>query len=688
MKQSLFVIFFLITSCIVIAQEAIDTLNSKRAESITVQALYSNAQWKETPVAIVILNRTTLQNLTNQSLLPAFNAISGVRLEERSPGSLRLSIRGSLLRSPFGVRNIKVYWNNLPLSDGGGNTYFNLLELQNIQRIEVIKGPAASVYGAGTGGVVLVQSNLPFTNKKTSSIEAGLTTGSFGLISQHVQLKFQHKNIAMQLLQSHVESNGYRQQSALNKNTFQYNISFKQKKHLVEVSAFYTSLNYQTPGGITLEQMLLNPTLARQATATLPSAIQQKTAVYNNTFFGGLNHNFTINNELELNTGLAFGRTDFKNPFITNYEMRNEKNTAIQSKLIYSKRCNQLQLKWITGFEYLMNNSSIQNYTNKNGVADSLLLNDAVKANQWFVFSQFNINYKKWNLQIGVSANEQWYGYERLNTVNTNSKKESSTKMITTPRVAISYKINKNISLYSIAAKGFSPPTLAEVKPSDGNFYSNLQAEYGWNFEAGVKGNLLNNKLQFDIALYHFKLNNAIVRRNNLAGEEYFINSGQTLQKGIETSIQYKVFSSKTTFIQSIQLNNSNSFQPYAFTNYVVGNNDFSGNALTGVPTNIHVTSIDVLFKNKLQCFIQYNYTSSIPLTDANDAFATDYRLMQTKFIYPIQSSAWYMNVFFGIDNLLNEQYSLGNDINAAGRRFYNPAPTRNFFTGINIRFN
>ncbi len=203
-----------------------------------------------------------------------------------------------------------------------------------------------------------------------------------------------------------------------------------------------------------------------------------------------------------------------------------------------------------------------------------------------------------------------------------------------------------------------------------------------------MKGNLLSNKLQFDIALYHFKLNNAIVRRNNLAGEEYFINSGQTLQKGIETSIQYKIFSSKTTFIKTIQVNNSNSFQPYSFTNYIVGNNNFSGNALTGVPANIHVTSVDVVLKNKLQWFIQYNYTSSIPLTDANDAFAADYRLVQTKFSYPIQSSAWYMNVFFGIDNLLNEQYSLGNDINAAGRRFYNPAPKRNFFTGINIRFN
>ncbi|HAK10944.1 MAG TPA: hypothetical protein DCO78_02310, partial [Chitinophagaceae bacterium] len=61
-------------------------------------------------------------------------------------------MRGSLLRSPFGVRNTKIYLNDFILSDAGGNTYLNLLALTQLQQIEIIKGPAASMYGTGTGG--------------------------------------------------------------------------------------------------------------------------------------------------------------------------------------------------------------------------------------------------------------------------------------------------------------------------------------------------------------------------------------------------------------------------------------------------------------------------------------------------------------------------------------------------------
>jgi iron complex outermembrane receptor protein len=39
-----------------------------------------------------------------------------------------------------------------------------------------------------------------------------------------------------------------------------------------------------------------------------------------------------------------------------------------------------------------------------------------------------------------------------------------------------------------------------------------------------------------------------------------------------------------------------------------------------------------------------------------------------------------------GIDNLLNENYSLGNDLNAFGNRFYNPAAKRNYFFGLGLR--
>ena len=40
------------------------------------------------------------------------------------------------------------------------------------------------------------------------------------------------------------------------------------------------------------------------------------------------------------------------------------------------------------------------------------------------------------------------------------------------------------------------------------------------------------------------------------------------------------------------------------------------------------------------------------------------------------------------IDNLFDEKYSLGNDLNAFGQRYYNPSPERNYFGGIKIRFN
>jgi iron complex outermembrane receptor protein len=109
-----------------------------------------------------VLGSKEMNRYGNISFVPVFNTVPGVRIEERSPASYRLSIRGSLLRSPFGVRNVKVYWNEIPLSDAGGNTYLNLVDLNTLTSAEVIKGPAASVYGAGTGGAVLLRSDLGF----------------------------------------------------------------------------------------------------------------------------------------------------------------------------------------------------------------------------------------------------------------------------------------------------------------------------------------------------------------------------------------------------------------------------------------------------------------------------------------------------------------------------------------------
>ena len=125
---------------------------------ILVTDFQSHQQWKTVPAAVAPISAHDLERYSNASMLPAFNIIPGARMEERSPNSYRLSLRGSLLRSPFGIRNVKVYWNDIPLTDAGGNTYLQLIDINQLQSIEIIKGPASSLYGANTGGAVILHS--------------------------------------------------------------------------------------------------------------------------------------------------------------------------------------------------------------------------------------------------------------------------------------------------------------------------------------------------------------------------------------------------------------------------------------------------------------------------------------------------------------------------------------------------
>jgi len=45
------------------------------------------------------------------------------------------------------------------------------------------------------------------------------------------------------------------------------------------------------------------------------------------------------------------------------------------------------------------------------------------------------------------------------------------------------------------------------------------------------------------------------------------------------------------------------------------------------------------------------------------------------------------VDVFAGVDNLFDVTYSLGNDINATGGRYYNAAPARNYFGGASFQY-
>ena len=288
-------------------------------------------------------------------------------------------------------------------------------------------------------------------------------------------------------------------------------------------------------------------------------------------------------------------------------------------------------------------------------------------------------------MNAGVSFNDQSLRYKRLTDINSDYV-ATQNKNIAAPRIALLYKIDPSISLYALAAKGFSPPSLAEVHPQDRIFHSELQPEYGWNFETAIKGDILHHRLQFDLAFYDFELKDAIVLRNNALGQQYFVNAGSISEKGIELWLKYHLLEHTTNFIKGLNIWSSYTYQPYYFSSYTQGINDYSGNAVTGVPKNNWVTGVEIETKN-FYFNMLYTETSALPLDDANDEYSDAYHLLQAKLGKHFSIQKLHAHFYAGVDNLLNECYSLGNDINAASRRFYNPTAQRNFYAGINLSF-
>ncbi|NNU33729.1 TonB-dependent receptor plug domain-containing protein [Mucilaginibacter sp. S1162] len=87
--------------------------------TIVVKGYLSDQPMLSVPASVSVISPAQLKLQPDNSLVSAINTVPGVRMEERSPGSYRLSVRGSLLRSPFGIRDVKIYYDELPLTDAG-----------------------------------------------------------------------------------------------------------------------------------------------------------------------------------------------------------------------------------------------------------------------------------------------------------------------------------------------------------------------------------------------------------------------------------------------------------------------------------------------------------------------------------------------------------------------------------------
>lgn len=677
-------LILILTSCFGAKFYAQKDTTSTQLSEVNIKAFEQNKKLIDVPAAVTVISRKKLLRFSNTSIVSALNAEPGIRMEERSPGSYRLNIRGSSLRAPFGVRNVKVYLNDIPFTEPGGSTYLNQLSFYNIQAIEILKGPSGSLYGAGSGGVVLLKTHL---QNQASGVGIDYSFGSYGLQNTNVFVKIGQGNTQQTLGFSKLQSDGYRQWTKLDRSVFYWDSKFMlNTKQSIKTFIMYADLSYQTPGGLTLTEFNSNPRQARPSIGALPSSEIAHAGVNQESFFAGISHEYKIGFNLINKTSLYGAFSKFANPTVRNFERRLEPNIGGRSVFTFSPKINNGVLKFTAGIELQKGWYNIRVYKNNNGLSDALQTDDKVTPYTWNVFSQVDWQLpNQWTVNFGASLNQSRIEITRLNKIPINPQKRTYQNEIA-PRIAVLKKFNPFVSTYASIAKGFSPPTTAEILPSTGIINTTLNAEEGWNYELGSRMNLLKDKLFIDINYFLYNLNNAIVQRRDSSGADYFINAGSTNQKGFEASIYYKIIKNTEKFISQSNLWMSYTYNNFKYKEFKQLNNDFSNNRLPGIPLSTVATGIDIETKHGSYLNLTYNYNGVIPLNDANTFYGTDYHLLALRMGHKATFfKKWNGEIFVGGDNLFNETYSLGNDINAAANRFYNVAQGRNYFAGISL---
>lgn len=658
-----------------------------RLKEVVVTGYGSNRPILETAGSIATVNQDMLERFDQSSLVRAMSTVPGVRMEERAPASYRISIRGSSLRAPYGVRNVKLYLDGIPLTEANGTTALNLLDASNIGNIEILKGPAGSVYGAGTGGTILLEPRRPAPGE--NSLQLGTTVGSFGLQKYTATAGVGTEKTSILVQYAHQQYEGYREQSAIDRDVLLLATEFyPSEKRTIGANVVYSNLYYELPGGLTREQYDLNP---RQARGGQFGSVVQNASMNVEGVNVSLKQDYQFHSSFR-NTTAAYGLFKFRDhPFNTDYERNANQEFGARTSFVYNTNFIGVSTALTAGGEFQKGFEASRTYDNNKGEPGKLRSDDEVVAKTGFLFVQGEFELPASIIAtVALSLNDAQYNFTRLKQAAAGEpyQFEKGFAAVLSPRFALLKKVTDEVSLHGSISSGFSPPTEEEILTSDGSLNQELEAEKGTNYELGARGFLLNNRFVFDAAAFYFRLDETIVSRQDVSSVAVFRNVGSTSQKGVEVDLKYTLVDAPASMINQWKLWGAYTYSHFRFNNYQQGEKDYSGNELTGVAPHTATLGTDLASKAGLYLNLTTTYSDKIPLNDENTVYADSYlvagaRIGLKRALFRYLT----LDVFAGADNLTDEKYSLGNDLNAFGARYFQPAPARNFFGGINLKY-
>lgn len=681
-----FTLLFLTSS--VIAQAKKDTT---ALSEIKISASPITTRVQVAAASVAVIEKVDIQKNNGAILTPVLNKIAGVYMQQGALNTNRITIRGIGARTPFGTTRIKTYLDNIPLTNAEGESSIEDIDLETVGKIQIIKGPNATSFGAGLGGIIHLLTNT--ITSQESFAKSNTTYGSFGLLKQSFSGGYAQEQSSVFANYSHLQSDGFRQNSSYDRKSV--HLQAKQKISTSSSLSFlgvYTKLKAFIPSSINETDFNNNP---QKAAPTWLAA--QGFESYDKFLFG-------IGYEQEFGSGWILKSsvfTNYKKAFEPRpFDILDDQSTSVglRSTLNYKNTFLAIPFEMSIGTEMAFDSYRFSLFRNlylsqpnQGSVKGAEFSTKKQNSSYQNYFVQMNFSLApKWHLETGLALNTTQYALEDLFGTGAAPKLAYSFGTIVSPRAGISYSYTKTQTLFAAVSKGFSTPTVAETLTPAGQINTDLQPEIGWNYELGWKAHALDNKLHTEISLFSTQISNLLVARRTADDQYIGINAGESSHKGVELLLNYQLI--KTTQ-WALNTNFSAAVNHFRFKDFIDDTKDYSGNKLTGVPNAQWNVGVDLTTASGFNLTTSYLSVGKIPMNDQNSKYTDAYAVLDLKSNYDFMIlKNIKATISTGINNFTNSRYAASILPNAVGfgtaqPRSYYPGNPRNYYGGFAVSY-
>ncbi|PJJ59615.1 TonB-dependent receptor [Hymenobacter chitinivorans] len=647
----------------------------------------------ETPVALSVVTEKDIQRNNSIFLQNTLNQVPGVRMNVRSAASQsNLVIRGiGSTYGRFSIRGIKLYQNGIPLSEADGTTSLDDLDFTTIGRMDVIKGPASSIYGATLGGVVSFQTRKAAPG---TSINLGTVVGKYGLFRTNTGIGIGTDKVNLLVNYGHQETRGFREDHSNSRKDFvtvagDFYVSDKQT---VSVLGTYTNQHDNYAGELDSTDFFTNYTKLAPAYKLKDVGVDAEITRL------GLTHTYRFTGNF-VNTTTLFMSTSYSlSPVEPNFAHTQRGKRGVRSVFTYSPELGGLQTRFAVGTEYISNQDNNKRYgITALGASTAITSDQEIRATQLNTFAQAEVSITEHTtLTVGDSYNVVTYDIQDLIPKTAPALSLTGYKQfkpVHTPRVALIHTFNDQFSVFAQYSTGFSPPISSQISLSTGPINPDLKPERNNNLELGSRGSILGNKLNYDVTAFRMQVKNGLVSQTNADKVTYFVNSGESEYKGVEVALSGNlVDADKAGVLTQVRPFVSYTYTDAEFKSYQLAANDFSGKQVPGTFKNLFTGGLDLETKVGVYLNLTSQYTDKTPMADSNNRFAGSYWLFNSK-VGARGKVAGHLSydVFAGLDNITDEHYAVSIALNQAtpvkAPTFYNPGMPRNWYSGANLSY-